>query len=150
MGFDKGYLFRLWIRLWWALPIRDEVLNWLEEAKADLRHAHDCMRLERFNWACFVSQQAAEKAFKATILHVKGEYARGHDLVKLYKSLRDAYNVVLDVAKLSELSAYFTQARYPNAGLLRPSEEITAEQAKRAYETVKGVIDEISKIISDP
>ena len=127
------------------------MLNWLEEAKADLRHAHDCTRLERFNWACFVSQQAAEKAFKAAILHVKGEYARGHDLVKLYKSLRDVcHDVVLDIARLSELSAYYTQARYPNAGLERPSEEITAEQAKRAYETAKGVIDEISKIMSDP
>jgi len=127
------------------------VLNWLEEARADLRHAYDCMRLERFNWACFVSQQAAEKAFKAAILHIKGEYARGHDLVKLYKSLRDVCSeVVLDVARLSELSVYYTQARCPNAGLERPSEEITAKQAERAYETAKGVIDEISKIISDP
>ena len=133
------------------MPIRDEVSNWLEEAKADLRHARDCMRLERFNWACFVSQQAAEKALKAAILHVKGEYARGHDLVKLYKSLRDARrDLLLDVARLSELSAYYTQARYPNAGLERPSEEITAEQAERAYETARGVIDEVSKIVSDP
>lgn len=45
-----------------TLPIRDEVLNWLEEARADLKHAHDCIELGRFNWACFASQQAAEKS----------------------------------------------------------------------------------------
>ena len=133
------------------MPIRDEVLNWLEEARADLRHADECIGLGRFNWACFVSQQAAEKAFKAAILHVRGEYARGHDLVRLYRLLREAYpSLELNLARLSELSAYYTQARCPNAGLERPSEEITLEQARRAYEAARGVIDEVSKVISDP
>jgi HEPN domain-containing protein len=34
-----------------------------------------------YNWACFASHRLAEKALKALILHVAGEYLRGHDLV---------------------------------------------------------------------
>lgn len=60
------------------------------------------------------------------------------------------HSFTLDNARLSELSAYYTQARYPNAGLERPSEEITADQAERSYETARGAIDEVSKVVSDP
>ena len=68
--------------------MRDEVLYWLSEARADLRHVEASMRLGDYNWACFAAQQAAEKALKALILHLLGEYPRGHDLVVLYRRVR--------------------------------------------------------------
>ena len=132
------------------MPIREEVLNWLEEAKADLRHSKVSLEVGDHNWACFAAQQAAEKALKSLILHVLGEYPRGHDLVKLYSMIKNHVKLEISIADLSRLSAYYTQARYPNAGLERPSKEITREQAEEALEIARRIIDEITKTIRDP
>ncbi len=51
---------------------------------------------------------------------------------------------------MAGLSAYYTQARYPNAGIERPSIEITREQAEEAVMVVEEVINEVSKAIRDP
>jgi len=132
------------------VPVRDEVLDWLAEARADLRHAEASTRIGDYNWACFAAQQAAEKALKALILHVLGEYPRGHDLVRLYRRVREVVGLGLSESSLARLSAYYTQARYPNAGIERPSEEITREQADEAVAVARGVVDEVSKVIGDP
>ena len=133
-----------------CMPIRDEVLNWLEEAKADLRHSEVSITIGDYNWACFAAQQAAEKSLKSLILHILGEYPRGHDLVKLYNMIKDYVELRVSIADLSRLSAYYTQARYPNAGIERPSKEIVKEQAIEALEIAKRVLDEVSKAIKDP
>jgi len=132
------------------LPVRDEVVDWLAEARADLRHAEASTRIGDYSWACFAAQQAAEKALKALVLHVLGEYPRGHDLVKLYRRVREFVKLELSEGSLARLSAYYTQARYPNAGIERPSEEITREQADEAVAVARGVVDEVSKVIGDP
>ncbi len=132
------------------MPVREEAVNWLEEAKADLSHARKSIEMGDYNWACFASHQAAEKALKALILHVAGEYPRGHDLVRLYRKACEHSELNLDQADLARLSVYYTQARYPNAGIERPSQEITREQALEAVETAGRVIDEVSKALRDP
>ncbi|MEM4639890.1 MAG: HEPN domain-containing protein [Thermofilum sp.] len=108
------------------MPVRGEALDWLAEARADLRHAEVSISVGDYNWACFAARQADEKALKALILHALGEYARGHDLVKLYRKARSV-GLSLSEGILSKLSAYYTVARYLNAGVERPSEEITRE-----------------------
>jgi len=132
------------------MPVRNEVESWLHEAKADLRHAKKSLEMGDYNWACFAAQQAAEKALKAYLLHVAGEYARGHDLVALYKRAVREGGLVLNEAALSRLSVYYTIARYPNAGIERPSEEIAEGQAVEAVATSEVVIDEVSKAVGDP
>ena len=132
------------------MPIREEVVNWFEEAKADLKHSKVSIDVGSYNWACFAAHQAAEKALKSLILHVSGEYARGHDLIKLYNLIRDEVDIELDLSRLSRLSAYYTQARYPNAGLERPSLELTKAQAEEAFNIAEEVINEVSKNLGDP
>ncbi|MEM1542800.1 MAG: HEPN domain-containing protein [Ignisphaera sp.] len=132
------------------MPVREEVLNWLAEARADLRHAEVSISIGGYNWACFAAQQAAEKALKALVLHVLGEYPRGHDLVKLYRRVKGSTTTSLSEVVLAKLSAYYTLARYPNAGLERPSEEISREHAEEAVSIARGVVDEVSKAIQDP
>ncbi|MEM4444121.1 MAG: HEPN domain-containing protein [Thermofilum sp.] len=131
------------------MPVRGEALDWLAEARADLRHAEVSISVGDYNWACFAARQAGEKALKALILHALGEYARGHDLVKLYRKARSV-GLSLSEGTLSKLSAYYTVARYPNAGVERPSEEITREQAEEAVSTARGVLDEVAKALRDP
>lgn len=132
------------------MPVRDEVLNWLAEARSDLRHAEASINIGDHNWACFAAQQAVEKALKALILHVLGEYARGHDLVKLYRKVKESIAIQLNEGSLARLSAYYTIARYPNAGVERPSEEIVREHADEAVSIAREVLDEVSKIVRDP
>lgn len=132
------------------MPVGDEILNWLAEARADLRHAESSIGMGDYNWACFAAQQATEKALRALVLHALGEYPRGHDLVKLYRKVKDYIAISLSEAALARLSAYYTLARYPNAGIERPFEEISKEQTEEATLIARGVLDEITKIVRDP
>jgi hypothetical protein len=40
------------------MPVREEVVSWLEEGKADLRHARRSLEIGDYNWACFAAQQS--------------------------------------------------------------------------------------------
>ncbi|MEM4815845.1 MAG: HEPN domain-containing protein [Ignisphaera sp.] len=132
------------------MPVMDEVLNWLAETRADLRHAEASINIGDYSWACFAAQQAVKKALKALILHVVGEYPQGHDLAKLYRRVRDSIVLSLSEASLARLSPYYTLARYPNAGMERPSEEILKEHAEEAISIARGALDEITKTVRDP
>ena len=49
------------------LEPKEEGMRWLLQARQDLDDAKYCFQGKRFNLACFLSQQAAEKAVKAFI-----------------------------------------------------------------------------------
>ncbi len=114
--------------------VRPEIRDWLKEAEADLKHAKDCLKLESFNWACFVAQQSTEKALKAFIMAFSRKSpSRTHDLTKLYNEAKGKLKLPYEITELlGELSSYYTLARYPNAGLTRPSVGISKTQTERA------------------
>ena len=56
--------------------------DWLRQAEADLRHAHHARGHADHEWACFASQQAAEKSLKAVLVS-RGEDAWGHTVTAL-------------------------------------------------------------------
>lgn len=132
------------------MPVRDEVVNWLDSAKADLRHARKSVEVGDYNWACFASQQAAEKALKALIMHLLGEYTRGYDLVKLYRRVKPYVELSASESSLARLSSYYTISRYPSAGIEKPHEEIGEDQAKEALGVAEVIVSEVSKAIRDP
>ncbi len=78
--------------------------DWLKQAEHDLKHAQLSLREGDYEWACFASQQAAEKAVKALHLHL-GQEAWGHVPVEVSNDL---------VEKARVLDAYYIPARYPN------------------------------------
>ena len=51
---------------------------------------------------------------------------------------------------LARLSMYYIQARYPNAGIERPSQEITKEEAEEMFNIARDVINKIIQVIRDP
>ena len=114
--------------------VRPEIRDWLKEAEADLKHAKDCLKLESFNWACFVAQQSTEKALKAFIMAFSRKRPlHTHDLTKLYNEAKGKLKLPYEITELlGELSSYYTLARYPNAGLTRPSVGISKTQTERA------------------
>ena len=113
-------------------------------------HARKSIEIGDYNWACFASQQAAEKALKALIMHLLGEYARGHDLVRLYRKVKPYIELNISESSLAKLSSYYTISRYPSAGIERPYEEIGEDQAREAVEIAEVVLSEVSKAIRDP
>ena len=44
--------------------------DWLRQALRDLEHARRSLEMGDYEWACFASQQAAEKAVKALYQHI--------------------------------------------------------------------------------
>jgi len=131
------------------MPLRREAAAWLEEARADLAHAEASRELGHHNWACFAAHQAAEKALKAIALHALGEFPRGHDLVRLYRLVKDVVPGLSEPG-LAKLSMYYTVARYPNAGIERPSEEIGGEQSAECIGVARTVLDAAARVLQDP
>jgi len=130
--------------------IREEVFDWFEEAKADLKRAIRSLNNNDYSLSCYMSQQAIEKALKALIIGLKHKRPpHVHDLVVLYEYVRDLLPLPRDVIeKLPEVSQYYVTARYPNAGLRRPSISFSKLQADNALEVAKYVIRKVEEILS--
>ena len=129
------------------MAIRAEAYDWLEEACEDLRHARDAYKSKSYNWACFAAQQAAEKALKALIIGLlKRRPPHLHDLTMLYEEVGEILRFPEEVEQeLGELSAYYVVARYPNAGLRRPSIGISRVQAERAVSLAEEVVEAVKR-----
>ena len=130
------------------MTIREEVFNWFEEARADLRRCKLSIEFKDYAIACFFAQQCIEKCFKALILQVKRKYLRTHDLTRLYSEISEIFNLSdEDIATLTDISQYYITTRYPNAGIELPSKSFTEIQAKRAYEFANKILELTNKIL---
>jgi len=113
---------------------RQESLNWYEGALVDLDEAEAALSGGSPNWALFAAQQAVEKALEAAHIVLKHERPpRTHDLVELRRGLEVRLSEDL-VEALSELTPYYSVARYPNAGLEKPWLGISKSLARRLVE----------------
>jgi len=122
---------------------RREALNWYEGALVDLDEAEAALSGGRPNWALFASQQAVEKAMKAAYIVLKRERPpRTHDLMELHSGLGTRLSEDL-TETLSELTPYYSVARYPNAGLEKPWLGISKSLARRLVEASKRIVEEV-------
>jgi len=119
-----------------------EVGRWYAQALRDLDDAKFNLSGKRYNVACFLSQQAVGKAFKAYLLS-GAEEVWGHSTSEL---CRDARNFDGDFASLqsdaASLDKYYIPTRYPNAlpgGI--PSEVFDSTDAERALSIAQKIID---------
>ena len=67
------------------MPRRVE--DWLRQAERDLNHARHALDDGDYEWACFASQQAAEKALKGLVQHLGGN-AFGHSILNCCRTSR--------------------------------------------------------------
>lgn len=107
--------------------------DWMKQARADLRHAGSAAASESFEWSCFASQQAAEKAIKAVFLHL-GMEAWGHTVRGLLEELsakREVPPELIETGKI--LDKHYIPTRYPN-GFDRgaPTDYYTRAEAEAA------------------
>jgi len=128
-----------------------EEQRWLRQAEKDLESARDSRKAGHYEWACFQSQQAAEKGLKAFL------YSKGLRAI-LTHSVRD---LVLECAKyegdfgdlLSQgkaLDAYYVPTRYPN-GLVGndiPAHYYSEEDADRCTKYAESILKTVTRFMS--
>jgi len=95
--------------------IQAEAQRWLATADGDLFGATAMLARDDVapRLACFLAQQAAEKALKARLIRREIVFPRIHDLVALRALLPAGLSAGVDEPDLASLSAWAVEARYP-------------------------------------
>ncbi len=127
-----------------------EALRWLDQAKSDLEAAKWNSEGNFYAHACFLSQQAAEKALKAYLYSIGKRKIITHSTFTLARECaqeNDAFNSILSIC--AELDKHYIPSRYPN-GLPNstPSEVYLKEDAQTCINKSQKILDFISKLVN--
>lgn len=92
----------------------DRSRDWLDQATRDLEHARWSVKGGFYEGACFVAQQAAEKAVKGVYQKLGGD-AWGHSVSGLWSGLEGRVPADAAVAECGKLlDRFYVPARCPN------------------------------------
>jgi HEPN domain-containing protein len=123
--------------------------DWLRQAVRDLESAQSQHENGFYEWACFISQQAAEKAVKAVYQRLGAE-VWGHSTTDLLMGLREKISVsdeLLDSAR--RLDRHYIPARYPNGWASgTPAEYLTEKDSLDAISDSQGIIQFCSSFLA--
>ena len=112
--------------------------RWLDKANDDLRWAAASLKETVLHGVCFASQQAAEKALKAFLLHSGKQLRKIHDLSALLEEcieIDNDFQQLIDQA--ATLSGYYVESRYPDIGDFIG---YTRDQSEEAFQFAKDVV----------
>lgn len=128
---------------------KSEGKRWLEQAARDLEAAETNSRENLWWIACFLAQQAAEKAVKAFLYWSGERLVLGHSVVELLKEAakKDPLfgNLVADGSKLDR---FYIPTRYPNGlpgGI--PAETYDVKDAREALESAGAIVAAVENSI---
>jgi len=128
-----------------------EALRWLKQAEKDLRSARNSLDSGDYEWACFQSQQSAEKAVKA-VLHTRGfRKILSHSLYELIQELEPVWRGFASLRKAAKvLDSVYISSRYPNgiAGNLVPYEYYEREDADECINCAELILAEVKRCIA--
>ena len=125
-------------------PLR-EARRWMRFAEEDLRTAESLLADEERvpRHACWLAQQAAEKALKAGLVFHQIAHPFRHDLDALRNLLPEGWETKQEQADLAELTEWAVEARYPGDwpdATLGDARDAVA-QARSVYESVRGDLE---------
>jgi len=126
----------------------DDPREWLNRARSNLAVAECAANIPDvfFEDLCFNCQQAAEKAFKALLVHAKLSVPRTHDIAELLTLVQEAgFNPPDKILEAAKLTGFSVASRYP--GLDEP---ITDEEFHDALSIAELVIEWVNKFLSYP
>ncbi len=127
-----------------------EAKKWLRQSGADLKAAKDSFNNKNYEWACFQSQQAAEKMLKSFL------YAKGYTSVvthSLKELTRECEKLKSDFSQIKEaahqLDMYYIPTRYPNglAGDLAPVDFYEKGDAEKCLNYAELISNTVKKFI---
>lgn len=132
--------------------LRAEAQRWLRQAENDLDDARFLASGQRYNLACFLAQQAAEKALKGLLYALGAEDVWGHSVAEL---CRDAAGLAVDFEPLigqgAVLDKFYIPTRYPDSlpgGI--PSEAFDRQDADRALELAERIMKAVKPRVAQP
>jgi len=126
-------------------------MDWIGQARADLRLACTARDTGSHEWSCFASQQAGEKALKGLFEYLGGE-CWGHSLTRMFQDLAGRLQIdagLTDAAR--RLDKLYIPTRYPNgfdAG--KPADYFTREDADAAISDAEKIIVWVEKHVREP
>lgn len=130
---------------------RQEGRRWLEQAQRDLDDARYAREGGRHNLACFLCQQAAEKALKGLLVLHGEEFLWGHSVADLCERAAERAPEFRELrAQGAGLDVYYIPTRYPNGlpgGL--PADAFGPEDSERALARAATIIDAVAKAFAD-
>lgn len=128
----------------------DRSSDWLKQAQRDLEKAKLDFDHEFYEWACFTSQQSAEKAVKA-VYQSQNKSVRGHSVLRMLQGLKEKYDVSDCMHPARILDRYYIEARYPN-GFPEgsPAEYFDMNIAREALDAANKIIRFCEDIVHQP
>jgi HEPN domain-containing protein len=121
----------------------DEGKRWLAQARADVEAAVHLVAGGHFNVACFLAQQAAEKALKGYLFYRGAAEVWGHSAAELCEKCAEMEPAFRELVKaVSLLDKYYIPTRYPNGlpgGL--PKDAFDRLEAERALDIARRAAD---------
>jgi HEPN domain-containing protein len=124
--------------------------RWLNQAKNDLEAAKWNSKGKFYAHACFLSQQAAEKALKAYLYSIGKRKIITHSTYTLAKECAQENNAFSSILSIcAELDKHYIPSRYPN-GLpdSTPSEVYLKQDAEVSINNSQKILDFISKLVN--
>jgi HEPN domain-containing protein len=125
--------------------------RWLGQARADFEAAEANCAETRYSLACFLCQQTAEKALKAMLIWLNGDYPRRHVIGDLLSELNLVDSTsAKKLSESSDLDIYYQSTRYPDAiGGAIPAATFHRRQAELAIQLAREVLDVAGEVLAD-
>jgi HEPN domain-containing protein len=114
--------------------------RWLRYATEDLSTAESILAGPTPNarHACYLAQQAAEKALKSILIHLQLEYPFSHDLDMIRNRIPAGWRVKIEHPTLGGLTDWAFSSRYPTE-----DPDATMADAREACDQARAVLDSV-------
>ncbi|MBI4638083.1 MAG: HEPN domain-containing protein [Candidatus Rokubacteria bacterium] len=126
-----------------------EAQRWLAQARSDLAFAELGLREGFHAQACFMCQQAAEKALKALHYLTGARVVVGHSIVELLAGVAPRHPQLRALGEAAQqLDQFYVPTRYPNGlpgGV--PAQVFSRAQAERALEDARQFVESAETIV---
>jgi HEPN domain-containing protein len=115
--------------------------DWYEQGKRDLEKAQLDLDRGFYEWACFTTQQSAEKVIKAMAMK-EGITLWGHSLTEMIDLLSKKMKIPEEIEEKARLlDLYYIPPRYPNGFASgKPADYFSEKQAREAIDAANSII----------
>lgn len=125
--------------------MKEEVKNWWEQAKADLKTAKDTLAIKNYYASVQFSQQSAEKGLKAVYILLKNRLPpKIHDLIELCRLINAPQEVLLLAGKLT---VTYLPSHYPGVAPVIPVKYYSKEKAETHLKEAEVILQWLQKQI---